>query len=226
MIVIQNMHKKYGKKEVLRDISLQLKPSKIYGVIGKNGAGKTTLFKCIAGLESFEGEVHADEEPLKDYTGFLLTHPYFLPKLTGHEHIKLLMDARSLSYEQDSISNLFNLPLHEYAENYSTGMKKKLALTAILLQKNKVFILDEPFNGVDLESNMLLMKVIRKLRALQKTVIISSHLLSTMRDLCDEIFLLQDGSITKSYMRAEFEVLEDQIQNTPLQSSPDLGFLE
>jgi len=87
-------------------------------------------------------------------------------------------------------------------------MKKKLALTALLLQGNEYFILDEPFNGVDIESNMLLTEIIHTLKKLGKTVIISSHIFSTLSDTCDEIFLLNEGAIVKSVQRQDFPGLE------------------
>jgi ABC-2 type transport system ATP-binding protein len=91
-------------------------------------------------------------------------------------------------------------------------MKKKLALTAILLQRNEYFILDEPFNGVDIESNMLLTEIIHTLKKLGKTVIISSHIFSTLSDTCDEIFLLNEGAIMKSVQRQDFPALEVEMK--------------
>jgi len=108
--------------------------------------------------------------------------------------------------------NIFKLPLGEYATTYSTGMKKKLALIAILLQKNDVYILDEPFNGVDIQSNILISAIIEKLKTKGKTVIISSHIFSTLSETCDQIFLMKDGVIAKTATQAEFEVLENEMK--------------
>jgi ABC-2 type transport system ATP-binding protein len=91
-------------------------------------------------------------------------------------------------------------------------MKKKLALTAILLQRNEYFILDEPFNGVDIESNILLTEIIHTLKKLGKTVIISSHIFSTLSDTCDEINLLNEGSFVKSVQREDFQSLETEMK--------------
>lgn len=87
-------------------------------------------------------------------------------------------------------------------------MKKKLALNAILLQKNKVFILDEPFNGVDIQSNMLIIEIIKKLKEEGKTMLISSHIFATLRNTCDEIHLLKAGEIVKTASPEEFDELE------------------
>jgi len=91
-------------------------------------------------------------------------------------------------------------------------MKKKLALTAILLQDNNYFIFDEPFNGVDIQSNIVITEIIHKLKELDKTVIISSHIFSTLSDTCDEIHLLSNGSFIKSVQKADFSALETEMK--------------
>jgi ABC-2 type transport system ATP-binding protein len=142
----------------------------------------------------------------------LFTEPFFFEKITGKEYIKLLCNARQIPVNEIESRNIFDLPLHQYASIYSTGMKKKLALTAILLQRNEYFILDEPFNGVDIESNMLLTEIIHTLKKLGKTVIICSHIFSTLSDTCDEINLLNEGSIVKSVQREDFQSLETEMK--------------
>ena len=124
----------------------------------------------------------------------------------------MLCNARQISINDIESRNIFDLPLNQYASSYSTGMKKKLALTAILLQRNEYFILDEPFNGVDIESNLLLTEIIHTLKNLGKTVIISSHIFSTLSDTCDEINLISEGSIIKSYQREDFQSLETEMK--------------
>jgi ABC-2 type transport system ATP-binding protein len=91
-------------------------------------------------------------------------------------------------------------------------MKKKLALTAILLQENKYYILDEPFNGVDIQSNIILTEIIHKLRELNKIVIISSHIFSTLSDTCDEIHLLRKGEQIKTVQKNDFKNLEEEMK--------------
>jgi ABC-2 type transport system ATP-binding protein len=124
----------------------------------------------------------------------------------------LLCNARQIAINDIESGNIFDLPLNQYATTYSTGMKKKLALTAILLQRNEYLILDEPFNGVDLESNILLIEIIHGLKKLGKTVIISSHVFSTLNDTCDEINLLSEGTILKSVQKEGFQALETEMK--------------
>ena len=208
MISIHNLSKSFGSKQVLKNINIRFDKGKIYGIVGENGAGKTTLFRCIAGLEDYDGQIDSELNPLKNYLGLLLTEPFFFTKITGKEYIRLLCNARKKEVSNIEDKNIFDLPLSQYASTYSTGMKKKLALLAILLQENQYFILDEPFNGVDIHSNIILVDLIRELKTLGKTVIISSHIFSTLSDTCDEIYLLSHGEIIKKVTRDHFDTLE------------------
>ncbi len=102
-------------------------------------------------------------------------------------------------------------------------MKKKLALTSVLLQENNVFILDEPFNGVDIQSNLVITEIIKKLK---KIVIISSHIFSTLAETCDEIYLMKNGKIIKKVTEANFNNLEKEMKNFTLGNQIDKLKLE
>jgi ABC-2 type transport system ATP-binding protein len=212
MINIKGLSKSYNNNEVLKEINMKFSRGCISGIVGENGAGKTTLFKCIAGLESYTGEVLSDIQPLKNHLGLLLTDPFFFSKITGKEYIRLLCNARGKRNINIDQKNIFDLPLNQYASTYSTGMKKKLAITAILLQENEYFILDEPFNGVDIQSNIVLTEIILKLKELDKIIIVSSHIFSTLSDTCDEIHLLRKGEQIKSVQKVDFKTLEQEMK--------------
>ena len=222
MIEIKNLTKAYGQNDVLKGIDMSLEAGKAYGMVGKNGAGKSTLFRCIAGIEDFaSGEVAFTHSQLKLQIGVLDTNPVFLSRMTAWEYLKLHCLARGLKTEDFEAQNIFELPLDRYAENYSTGMKKKLALMAILLQQNNIYILDEPFNGVDLQSSILISGIIDKLKAAGKLVLISSHIFSTLVDNCDKIYLLKEGRIAKAVNESQYEALEEEIKEDILTSHLD-----
>ncbi len=211
MIQLNNIKKKYGKNEVLKGINSTFEKGRVYGIVGENGAGKTTLFRSIAGLENYEGVIQTDLKPLKNHLGFLQTHPFFFSKITGQEYLQLLCNARNIKLPDTSKSNIFNLPLQQYASTYSTGMKKKLALLGILYQKNELFILDEPFNGVDIQSNLIITQIIQTLKKQGKTVLISSHIFSTLNDTCDEIHVLRKGLFETKVEKDDFGKLEKEM---------------
>lgn len=214
MLEIKNLTKTYGNTVALENINLDFHPGKVYGIVGENGAGKTTLFKCIAGLESYQGNISSTFHPIKDHLGYLETNPIFMSYLTGWEYLKLLCKAKNITTENFEEQNLFDLPLLEYAENYSTGMKKKLALMGVLLRKNDIIILDEPFNGVDIQSNMLISEIISELKVLKKTILISSHIFSTLNESCDKIVLLSRGKVVKQVQKDNYAALEKSMKQT------------
>ena len=214
MIKVSNLTKSYGAHKVLKDINISFDPGQVYGIAGENGAGKTTFFNCLAGLESYSGNIYSNLTPLKNHLGLLPTNPFFFPKLTGAEYLTLMALARNKSNIDLKAKNIFSLPLHQYADTYSTGMQKKLALTGILIQENDIYILDEPFNGVDIRSNMIISAIIDQLRTIGKTVIIASHIFSTLSDSCNEIHLLKEGVFIQKALKEEFKSLDDAMKHS------------
>lgn len=216
MIEIKNLSKLYGTKLALDYINLTFHPGTISGIVGENGAGKTTLFRCISQLEKYQGSIISPFDVLKNHIGLLTTHPYYLSHITGKEYLQLICNARKIRMEDIEDKNIFDLPLKEFASNYSTGMKKKLALTAILLQKNDIYILDEPYNGVDIQSNIIISEIIDKLKSLGKTILISSHIFSVLADKCDQIHVLHAGKYKKTVERDAYESLESEMKENIL----------
>jgi ABC-2 type transport system ATP-binding protein len=211
MIQINNLSKSYGKKAVLTNISLALYPGKIQGLVGENGSGKTTLFECIRNLTEYKGSVRIDE-PIK--IGYLPSDPYYYPNMKGMEYVEFCLSAgkqRINTAEIVKTNHLFELPLNEYAMNYSTGMKKKLAFFALVMQKNNIFILDEPFNGLDLASCILFKHIILRLKEKDKTLFLSSHIISSLTDICDGISHIHHGVLQKNYLKEDFENIEKEI---------------
>ncbi len=211
MIEIDSLSKSYGSLAVLKNISLTLDQDQVHGVVGRNGAGKTTFFNCLVGIESYTGTISYSGNNLREESAYLPTRPYMMSHITGHEYLRLIANARHIQTIDPEVRDLFELPLDRYASTYSTGMQKKLALTGLLLQKSEVFLLDEPFNGVDMESNLLIQSLIERLRSLTKTIVISSHIFQTLEKSCDVIHHLEDGHIIKSYLKNELHLLEKEL---------------
>ena len=211
LIYIKNLSKAYGKTRVLDNLSVSYESGKIYGLVGENGAGKTTLFSCIMGVTDYDGEIRKSS---KISVGYMPAESFFYSLITGKEYLEFCIKAKGKKMDAkaiDSLNKIFQLPLERFASDYSTGMKKKLALMALLLQENDLYILDEPFNGVDLYGCIQLKKIIRELKDKGKTVIISSHLINTLHELCDETDFLDGHTIRKRYIQASVDEIEQDI---------------
>lgn len=199
LITITHLTKSYNKTPVLNNISLVYKSGMIYGMIGENGAGKTTLFSSITGMLSFNGTIQKQKD-LK--IGYLPADSFFHSLVTGLEYIEFCIRAKGAVLDREKIEELntiFQLPLHRYASEYSTGMKKKLAFMALLLQENELYILEKPFNGVDLKGIIFLKQIIRSLKEHGKTIILSSHQIASLHEICDTIHYLNNHSITTEF---------------------------
>ncbi|WP_421942122.1 ATP-binding cassette domain-containing protein [Pedobacter sp.] len=214
MVEIKNLSKSYRLgKYVLNNITYHFESKKITGIVANNGEGKTTLFNCIYGLDSaYTGHIQFDFPVGKDQKsrcGYLPTDLYFYPKITGREYVIFCATARQKSHDRiDEWAELLDLPLDDYVSNYSTGMKKKVGLLGLIIQDNDVIILDEPFNGLDIASNILLNTILLKLKSQGKTVLLSSHILSTLTDISDYIVVLKGGQFNAIYEKCNFSALK------------------
>lgn len=203
--------KKNGKSQILSNIEIELRRGEIIGLIGINGAGKTTLFECIRNLTEYEGVTNIKKT---DLVAYLPTSLYFYSNMTGLEYIEFFLAARKMKIsltEINAMNCLFNLPLKQFAMEYSTGMKKKLGFMALLLQKNNLFLLDEPFNGIDLASCILIKEILKRLKDHNKSILISSHIISSLTDICDSIIHLDNGKIRQLYKKEQFNDIEHRI---------------
>ncbi|MDR0537086.1 MAG: ATP-binding cassette domain-containing protein [Tannerellaceae bacterium] len=216
MLTIDNIRIRYGNSSsyVLKDLFLSLEPG-IHGLVGLNGAGKTTLLNAIYRFIPInEGRITFNGSPLRRADiAYLEMDNYFYPQMTGHEYLQLFTAPPGAPFDQSGWQQLFSLPLDDITENYSTGMRKKLALMAVIKTGKPIILLDEPFNGLDLEGVRLLTMILNHLRSAGngKTIIITSHIYETLADSCDCIHYLSEGRILRRYSRHEFSLLRDEL---------------
>jgi len=145
---------------------------------------------------------------LKGDVAYLQTDNFFYPFMKGEEYLKLVSPEADFQYWND----IFELPLKDFAQDYSTGMKKKLAFMGLILKDRKVYILDEPFNGVDIKSNQILIKIIELLSKKGKYILVSSHILSSLIQMSDQIHHLQDGKFEVPILKADFSTFEKKFR--------------
>lgn len=215
MLEIQKIESGYAKKIVLQNLSLEVEHGELHGILGWNGAGKTTFFNTIFGfLPTRAGNILLDGRRLEKSDCTLLeTDPFFYPNLRGREYLELLGGGKIQKSEIERWQTIFELPLEDLVNGYSTGMLKKLAIAGAFLQQRKVLLLDEPFNGLDLESAEKLSFLLEKMKGSgEQIVLISSHILPTLTRLCDKISRLDGGRIAKTYLPDEFSSLEESLR--------------
>ena len=212
MLQLQNLSISYGKHTVIHQLNLELGSPKIHGLVGFNGSGKTTLLQAIFGIKKAEeGKILFNGDPITHRDiAYLPTSNYFYSYLTGREYLRLF-PLKNPHFKLETWEELLHLPLDELIEHYSTGMKKKLALLAILKLDKKLILLDEPFNGLDLESGKILNLLLDRLAERGKTVIVTSHIIETLTASCHYIHLLEKGSIRKTFEENEFGNIEKEL---------------
>jgi len=208
LVQIDHVTKNYGEKQVLKDITLQVPAGQICGLLGRNGAGKTTLFRLLMGiLKATSGtllvegcDAFEDRVAVKRLVGFLPDEPVFHSYLSGREVLELSAGMHGLDVPatmQRLIPLIVRMNLadamNQFAEDYSRGMKKKLGLLLALVHQPKLLILDEPTNGLDVESTHLFYELMREESARGTTILFSTHLMDHVTHLCTHAAIIRSG---------------------------------
>lgn len=223
MITIENLHKTFGKVSVLKGLNLAINSGGIFAVLGPNGSGKTTLIKSILGMVIPEkGNIIIDE------TQILKTHLYrnsinYLPQiasfpanLTVIELLQMIKDIRSKESNETRLIELFDLKpfLKQKLGNLSGGTKQKVNLVLAFMFDAEIIILDEPTTGLDPISLIRLKKIIQEEKQKGKTILITSHIMSFVEEVSDEIVFLLDGKI---YFKGSITKLKEQTNQSDLE---------
>ncbi len=210
-VKISGLIKSYDEDVVLKELDLEIPEGSIFGLIGPNGAGKSTLIGVLTGLLSYDdGYVtirellfgDENEEAIKKQIASVLQPPLLFEQFTSLEFIEYVCDIYNVEKNglvEKAYALLDFFEIKDFAKikihKLSSGSRKKLAFVTAVLTEPKVLFLDEPFESVDVISIERMKTIIRKLKAKGVTVIITSHILEVVENLCDDIAILHKGRI-------------------------------
>jgi ABC-type multidrug transport system ATPase subunit len=223
LVRVEDVTKSFGSKTAVKGVSFSVPAGQICGLLGPNGAGKTTLFRLLMGiLKATQGRIiidsldaFDDRVEVKRLIGFLPDEPVFYSYFSGREILELSaamhgLDVPATLQRMDPLIHQLRLgvDIYDYAEDYSRGMKKKLGLLLAMLHQPKLLVLDEPTNGLDVESTRLFYDLIAQTAAAGTTVLFSTHLMDHVTRLCSHAVIVNEGSLVANGslddLRAEF----------------------
>lgn len=217
-IEIKHLSKTYESKEVLSDLQLEVPTGNIFGLIGPNGAGKSTLIGILTGLLDYSrGEIlinglelnEGNELEIKQQVASVLQPPLLFEHFTSHDFLNYICDIYEIREEgrAEKISSLLDylgLTEFEHAKinKLSSGSRKKLSFCAAILSEPEILFLDEPFESIDVISIGRMKAILKHLQQKGKTIIITSHILEIVENLCNDIAILHKGKII-AYLDSE-----------------------
>ena len=214
VISVKGISRSYKKQTVLKDVSLEVERGHICGLIGPNGAGKTTLMKILAGLilpDSGEIGFFGSSDDLdknRDRMSFMIEQPIIANNMNARDNIEYIRLLRGYPDDRrvDEILELVGLADtgKKYAQKFSLGMKQRLGIGMALLPKPEVMVLDEPVNGLDPEGIVEVRQLIKRMQEeMGVTVLISSHLLSELSELCTDFSMITGGRLVENLSREQ-----------------------
>lgn len=213
MLRIENLTKKYGNKVAVDNISLHIESGEIYGFIGHNGAGKTTTIKAAIGILDFDqGNIYIDGKSIKSkpleckkIMAYIPDNPDLYDHLKGIEYLNFIADVYGISVEKreeliKKYADIFEITknLGDIISSYSHGMKQKLAIISALIHEPKLYILDEPFVGLDPKATHLLKEIMKEKCKEGCAFFFSTHILEVAEKLCNKIAIIKEGKIVIS----------------------------
>lgn len=223
---IENVSKYFRELKAVDGINLNIKSGRIFGFLGPNGAGKTTTIRMIGGLlRPTSGIIRIcgysiSDEPIKakSLLGFVPDRPYLYEKLTGMEYLKFIGGIYNLSDSEilkrgSELLELFEIYnfKDELIENYSHGMKQRLVICGAIIHRPGLFVIDEPFVGLDPKGARLLKRVFIELSKKSNcTIFMSTHTLGVVEELCDELAIINYGKLIYS---GDIEGIKNLLQN-------------
>ena len=223
----ENLNKKFGKKQILKNVSFEIEEGDILGFIGPNGAGKTTTIKLILGLQSItQGKVLVNGFDIeKEFTkaiskvGAIVENPDLYMYLSGYDNLKLVANLYKQVDEKriDEVVKLVKLEnrIKDKVSKYSLGMRQRLGIAQAILHKPNLLILDEPTNGLDPEGIKEMRELLISLAKNEKmAILISSHNLAELDNLCNKICIIKNGEIIETSEISEIKNSKENKQVT------------
>ena len=207
-VEVTGLTKRYGRTLAVDDVDLTVLPGEVYGFLGPNGAGKTTTLRILTGLITpTSGTVRVlggspGQSDILARTGSLIESPAFYPYLSGLDNLRLLAEYAGVPRPRIH-EVLEQVQLADRARDrfstYSLGMKQRLGVAAALLKDPELVILDEPTNGLDPAGMRDMRQLIRELGAEGRTVLLSSHLLGEVQQICDRVGIISEGRMVAEH---------------------------
>lgn len=223
MIEFKNLHKRFGKLVVLDGLDLEINKGGIFAILGPNGSGKTTLIKCLLGMViPNKGDIIFDKKSVlgkwayRNNLNYLPQIANFPPNLTVIELINMVKNLRPKDSNTEELIELFGLKssLDKKLGNLSGGTKQKVNIVLAFMFDSDLLVLDEPTNGLDPIALIHLKEIIQKEKDKGKTILITTHIMSFVDEVADEIVFLLDGKI---YFKGTVEALKKQTNNDNLE---------
>lgn len=223
MIEFKNLHKRFGKLVVLDGLDLEIGKGGIFAILGPNGSGKTTLIKCLLGMViPNKGEIIFEKKSVlrqwayRNNLNYLPQIANFPPNLTVIELINMMKNLRPKDSNSEELIELFGLKtsLDKKLGNLSGGTKQKVNIVLAFMFDSDLIVLDEPTNGLDPIALIHLKEIIQKEKEKGKTILITTHIMSFVEEVADEIVFLLDGKI---YFKGTVEALKKQTNNDNLE---------
>ena len=207
IIECRRLTKRYGGTEVLDSVDFNIERNRLVGFLGPNGAGKTTTIRILLGLLKptsgsstiFGKPCQRDGHSIRQQIGYLPGDVHFYPNLTGRQTLEFLANARrqDCRSEIERLTDVLALDLNKKVRKYSTGMRQKLGLVQALMHKPKLLILDEPTSALDPLVRKTVFEELQNVVREGRSVLFSSHSLSEVEELCDEVIILRAGQIVE-----------------------------
>ena len=205
MIAARGLTKRYGAVQVLRGIDLAIARGRVTAIIGPNGAGKTTFIKSLlgltrpdAGILTFDGIAIGDDERYRARIGYMPQIAHFPENLTGTELLALLCDLRGIASSDDRLIDQFGMrdQLDKKLRVLSGGTRQKVNAVAAFLFAPELYVLDEPTSGLDPVSAGILKQRLIEARVAERTTLLTSHILSDVDELADDVVCLHEGQVS------------------------------